>query len=403
MRSVGARRRAFWWGRAAATFARRENRAGAPQKSARQIARGHPILFFPLWAFGSPTLSFFFWGGGGEGGRAAESGPAFRRIPSQIESMLEHRRCIWVVGYREKPPPLLRGAALKKKKKTRPGAVRAERLARAPRTRSALRTRPRATNPQARQGQPQTDARTSQPTASQRRPLSVRSPARSRDAPRPASSAGVDDVGESPGISDQSVGARAPPRCDHEEAGRGRPRCRSVVAERGRVRHPASARSVGGVHLAARAAGHQSTTTHQPFWQPTNACCTSHLLHLAHRMWCGARGIFCTSIGMYDLRWLCLSHAGLFCARTEGRKKKKTRKSIDRKRCSDRSMLRSIRLTAGSFRAVTEVGKLASFPPHKFSDADRVCGGALQHSVVSPRSHASQGGFRAIRIPHSFF
>ena len=171
MRSAGARRRAFWWGRAAATFARRENRAGAPRKSARQIARGHPILFFPLWAFGSPTLSFFFGGGGRWARRRIWS-----CVPENAKSNRINARTPEVHlggGLPRKAPPSNEALRLKKKKNMAAGGAGGAALARAPRTRAAPpHAGPRATNPQARQGQPQTDARTSQPTASQRRPLS---------------------------------------------------------------------------------------------------------------------------------------------------------------------------------------------------------------------------------------
>lgn len=169
MRSAGARRRAFWWGRAAATFARRENRAGAPRKSARQIARDHPILF-SLWAFGSPPLSFFLGG----------VGWARRRIWSCVPENTKSNRInvrtpeVHLGGGLPRKAPPSNEALRLKKKKTWPRAVRAERRSRARRARAPRRlTRPRTTNPQARQGQPQTDARTSQTTASQRRPLSV--------------------------------------------------------------------------------------------------------------------------------------------------------------------------------------------------------------------------------------
>lgn len=221
-------------------------------------------------------------------------------------------------------------------------------------------------------------------------------------------------MGESPGISDQSVGARAPPRCDHEEAGPGRPRCRSVMAERGRVR---TRRSSVGWRCAPRRTrcgtawpaacirrltltdvAHQSTTTHPP----TNACCTSPC--------CTS----CTSnvapVGSSALRWGCRCTTsasagfvarGSVCVQTEGRKKKKTRKSIDRKRCSERSMLRSIRLTAGSFRAVTAVGQLASFSPHKFSDAIAFAEERCNVPSFRPVRTHRKAGFRAILIPHS--
>ena len=151
------------------------------------------------------------------------------------------------------------------------------------------------------------------------------------------------------------------------------------------MRHPASARPVGGVHLAARAAG--IINQPQPTNQPTPA----------------APRTYCTSpVGSSALRSGCMTCRTPVCFVCGRKGEKKTNSEVDRSKAMLRSIDAPIDSADGGIFSCGDCGWQSCFiSPHPFSDAARVCGGALQRSVVSPRSHASQGGFRAIRIPHS--
>ena len=208
------------------------------------------------------------------------------------------------MGYRESPP--LEALRLQKKNMAACGAGGAAR-ARAPRTRSA-RGPARQTPRPDRASRRETHGRASRRPASG--PLS---PSVGRPVPPPIPSivrpvatphgqpaaAGVDDVGESPVTSDQSVGARAPPRC--AQAGPGRPRRRwSVGGSRGQREAGCGTRRRLGRSAVCTSPHVLGTAWPAPFVcgltdrrrpsinhnPPTN----QHRLHLApaalaHRMW----------------------------------------------------------------------------------------------------------------------